>query len=284
MSSIPSTAANVAPVDLKLVIETPENVFLTYRLAGPAVRVGAYLVDLTIRFAALFAASMIVGCSGLGMYLPGTSIGMLLVLAFFLEWGYFAVSEGLFHGKTIGKHVFQLRVIQEGGYPITLWSALLRNLVRAADALGMYGVGFVTMLIAGRFRRLGDLVARTLVIEERRIRVPTEPIILERIEPLPRGELGGYIPSGRTLTLIEQYLGRRNVLAYRRGHDLAHVLARVLATKLRYTGDRKLVDEYPMAFLARVYATFYRVRQGDDIESCEQTRIHRQAGRRLEAV
>ena len=29
--------------------------------------------------------------------------------------------------------------------------------MRGADSLSIYGVGFVTMLVAGRFRRLGDL-------------------------------------------------------------------------------------------------------------------------------
>src|SRR5438876_338642 len=116
--------------------------------------------------------------------------------------------------------------------------ALLRNIVRAGDSLPIYlifpcyGAGFVTMLAAGKFRRLGDLVARTVVIEERRVSVPREPIILEKIEPLPRTELGGFVPAGQTLALIEQFLSRRHVLTYRRGHAMAYVLARTLAGRL----------------------------------------------------
>jgi hypothetical protein len=41
--------------------------------------------------------------------------------------------------------------------------------------------------------------------------------------------LWGFVPSGQTLALIEQYLSRRHVLTYRRGHAMAYVLARVLA-------------------------------------------------------
>ena len=164
--------------------------------------------------------------------------------------------------------MFGLRVIKEEGYPITLWAALLRNFIRAADSLpySFYGVGFVTMLLAGRFRRLGDLVARTVVIEERRVSVPREPIILERIEPLPRTEMGGFVPAGQTLALIEEYLSRRHVLTYKRGHALAHVLARPLAKKLNFSGDPQLVGKYPMAFLARVYATFHGAREEEEIE------------------
>ncbi len=258
-------------VSNELTIETPENVVLTYRLAGPAVRLLAYLLDFVFRAALLFAMylAVIVGAlAGLG----GISVGMFLLMIFFVDWAYYGISEGFFRGKTIGKFVFGLRVIQEEGYPVTLWGALLRNIVRAGDSMPFYfifpfyGAAFVTMLAAGRFRRLGDLVARTVVIEERRVTVPREPVILEKIEPLPRNEMGGYVPAGQTLALIEQFLGRRHVLTYRRGHAMAHVLARALSQKLAYSGDPLLVDRYPMAFLARVYATFYQVREADDLE------------------
>ena len=258
-------------VSTDLVIETPENVVLTYRLAGPAARLLAYMVDFLLRAAILFAMNILAGI-GIVAGLGGISLGMFLLMVFFIDWAYYGISEGFFRGKTIGKYVFGLRVIQEQGYPITLWGALLRNIVRAADSLPFYfifpfyGAGFITMLAAGKFRRLGDLVARTVVIEERRVSVPREPIILEKIEPLPRTELGGYVPSGQTLALIEQFLGRRHVLTYRRGHAMAYILARALAKKLAYAGDPQLVDRYPMAFLARAYATFHQVREDDDLE------------------
>ncbi|HEY2252765.1 MAG TPA: RDD family protein [Planctomycetaceae bacterium] len=258
-------------VSTDLVIETPENVVLTYRLAGPAARLLAYLIDFVVR-AALLIALYILAVMGTAAGLAGISIGMFLLMIFFIDWAYYGISEGFFRGKTIGKFIFGLRVIQEEGYPVTLWGALLRNIVRAGDSLPFYlffpcyGAGFVTMLAAGKFRRLGDLVARTLVIEERRVSVPREPIILEKIEALPRTELGGFVPAGQTLALIEQFLGRRHVLTYRRGHAMAHVLARALAKKLAYSGDPQLVERYPMAFLARVYATFYRVREEADLQ------------------
>jgi hypothetical protein len=105
--------------------------------------------------------------------------------------------------------------------------------------------------------------------------VPREPVILEKIEPLPRTDLGGYVPSGQTLALIEQFLGRRHVLTYRRGHAMAYILARSLAKKLAFSGDPQLVDRYPMAFLARVYATFYQVREDDNLEGDTEERAAR---------
>ncbi len=276
-------------VSTDLVIETPENVVLTYRLAGPAVRLLAYLLDLMFRFAIILGAVYLAGYVG-GLISSGVSTGLLLVVIFLVDWAYFGISEGYFRGKTIGKHLFGLRVVQEEGYPITFWAAQLRNIVRGADSLPVflilpfYGVGFITMLVAGKFRRLGDLVARTVVIEERRVSVPREPVILAKIEPLPRTEMGGFVPSSQTLMLIEEFLSRRHVLTYRRGHAMAYVLARALAKRLAFTGDPHLVDRYPMAFLARVYATFHQVHEDEqDLEVMEAPAARRDKPRRTPA-
>jgi uncharacterized RDD family membrane protein YckC len=249
-------------VDLEYRIETPENVILTYQLAGPASRFSAWLIDLFFRIVIVIVVQVAI-LVPLGWFSVGVSVGSFLILLFLIDWGYYALSEGLFRGQTVGKRIYGLRVIHEEGYPLTIWGAILRNLVRAGDALPAYGipcygVGFLSMMISGRFRRLGDLVARTIVVAERRPSVPRMPLILERIQPLPRAEISGSIPAARTLTLIEKFLSRRHVLTHRRGHAMALVLARVLAKKLRYSGDRQLVEEYPMAFLARLYVTFYR--------------------------
>jgi uncharacterized RDD family membrane protein YckC len=274
-------AANDSPgaasrVSTDLVIETPENVVLTYRLAGPAVRLLAYIVDFLVRAALIFAAFVFMVAGSVGS--AGISTGLFLVAFFLIDWAYFGLCEGYFRGKTLGKHVFGLRVIQEEGYPITFWGALLRNIVRAADSLSFYGAGFITMIVAGKFRRLGDLVARTVVIEERRVTVPREPVILEKIEPLSRTDLGGFVPSGQTLALIEQFLSRRHVLTYRRGHAMAEGLARPLAQRLNFSGDPQLVDRYPMAFLARVFATFHQTQEEDDLDVDPETRANRHFG------
>ncbi|MBS0266687.1 MAG: RDD family protein [Planctomycetes bacterium] len=250
-------------VSTALVIETPENVRLTYRLAGPATRLLAYLIDLILRIGIVVAVYFFASFAGV-VAGQGVSIGMCLVVQFLIDWAYFGVSEAFFRGKTVGKHVFALRVLQEKGYPATMWGALLRNFVRGADNLSFFGVGFVTMFLSGKFRRLGDLVAETVVVEERRVRVPREPIILEKIRPLSRNELGSFVPSGQTLALIEEFLGRRNVLTYRRGHAMAYLLARSLAKRLQYSGDPQQVERYPMAFLAAVYATFHQAHEKTD--------------------
>lgn len=252
---------------LEMQIETPENVVLTYQLAGPAKRYIAYIIDLAIRVAITFGMMIVIPL--LGIILPGTSMGILLVLMFLNTWGYYTISEGFFKGQSIGKHFCGIRVIREGGYPITFWPALLRNLVRSADAILFYGIGFTSMLLTRRFQRLGDLVAGTVVIQERTLSLPRKPVILDKIQPLNKNEIGSFLPRDEILSLIDEFIGRRHVLTYERGHALAAILANNLAERLNYSGDPKKVTQYPMAFLAAVYKTFSFSQEEEEQELVE---------------
>jgi uncharacterized RDD family membrane protein YckC len=256
------------PVGLEIRVETPENVVLTYQLAGPSVRCTAYFIDLLLRIGLMWVLSILLSLTGLSSFLPGMSTGLYLLAWFFNSWGYYVFSEGLFRGQSVGKHMMGLRVIRQGGYPITLWPAVVRNFIRAADSLPflLNGVGFVSMLVTRNMQRLGDLAAGTVVITERRVVLPKEPIILEKIQPLAREELGRFQPDGTTLTAIEQFLSRRHVLSHERGHELASILAVPLAERLDYQGDEQQVRTYPMAFLARVYVTFLQQYEEDEAE------------------
>jgi uncharacterized RDD family membrane protein YckC len=255
-----------APLSLDLRIETPENVVLTYQLAGPAARLGAYLLDLCVRLL-IWGVGMLL-FSAMQWSLPGLGMGSFFLIWFLAEWAYYVLLEWAFSGKSIGKGALGLRVVHERGHPISIWWSMLRNLLRCADGLPflvlgdtyipVYGVGLITMLLSPHMQRLGDLVAGTVVISERHLLLPREPIIIEKIDPLPREDLGRAVPGDRTLSLIEEFLSRRSVLTHERGHALCADLARTLADRLGYRGDAQLVERYPMAFLARLYVTFLR--------------------------
>ena len=250
------------PVDLGLRIETPENVVLTYTLAGPTLRAGAYLIDFAIRLGIVFAAFVIVMCAA--ALAPGAATGFFLLLMFAVTWFYYTLFEAFWNGRTPGKWTAGLRVVQDKGYPITFWASVGRNFLRAADGMGCYAAGFTAMLLNRRFKRLGDLLARTVVVCERNVVLPREPVIIEKIDPLPREEVPGPAPSPRTLALIDAFLGRRHAVSIPRGHEIARPLAVVLARRLRYAGDPAFVEKYPMAFLARVYVTFLRRDEEDE--------------------
>lgn len=261
-------------ISLEEIIETPECVQMSFVLAGPAARCAAYALDTLLRGAILIMGAAIMLC--MGMNFPGLSAGFILVLLFLLEWGYFAFFEWMWSGRTIGKKAMGIRVIESYGYPLSPWSALVRNFVRAIDSIGLYGPSLVSMALSGRMQRLGDLAAGSIVIHETPVRLPTEPIILDTIRPIDRAEINSFVPSERTLTLIDQMLSRRTNsrqrIPHARGHALAHDLAIVLARRLNYTGDWEQVRTYSMAFLARVYVTFLRPLDDEPARSADVRR------------
>ena len=175
-------------------VETPELVVLTYSVAGVGSRVLAALTDLLICFAAsvvLLVAIVVLTPRTrlLGTLLGTTTSGSwalaILVLAqFALLWGYYVLFEGLRDGQTPGKRIHRLRVVRDGGYSVTFGVSAARNLVRILDLQPgfLYLVGLGSMLVTKRSRRLGDLVAGTIVVREEVRAVPATPAARARPE------------------------------------------------------------------------------------------------------
>ena len=100
----------------------------------------------------------------LAMQLSWQEMVMLQGLHLALILVYFTVAEGIF-GRTIGKRLMGLSVRTDFGMPISFRQALVRNLLRIVDEFpGFYLLGLVSILIGPRPQRLGDRVARTLVV------------------------------------------------------------------------------------------------------------------------
>ena len=158
-------------------IDTPEQVELRFSIAGIGSRFVAILLDTVLLYFALmlvFLAVVLFGSAvGAGVESEVDTLGLwfvavLIVLVFAMIWGYFALFEAFWRGQTPGKRVMKLRVIKDSGRQITLFEALARNLLRVVDYLpSLYLVGIITMLCNKRNKRLGDLVAGTIVVHER---------------------------------------------------------------------------------------------------------------------
>jgi len=152
-----------------LVIRTPENVAFEHELAAIGSRAMAWAIDILMIVALILIMSFAMALSGLSTALGGLGAAIQFIVIFAIQWGYGAISEWLFHGKTPGKAMLGLRTVSERGLRITLLQAAIRNLVRTVDFLPiLYAVGGTTALLDPRGRRLGDLAAGTVVIHERR--------------------------------------------------------------------------------------------------------------------
>ena len=140
-------------------VATPEGVELELRLAGPVSRAYAWVIDFILRLVVLFVSWLIL------LPLGGIGAGAMLILAFLLEWLVPAACEVRFEGATPGKKLMDLQVVHDDGTPVTWGPALVRNLLRAVDFLPLfYGIGLISILLNRDFKRLGDLVAGTVVV------------------------------------------------------------------------------------------------------------------------
>ena len=68
-------------------------------------------------------------------------------------------------GVTPGKRMVRLRVLRENGEPMTFWASLLRNALRPVDLLFLGLVGILFVSTSDQWQRLGDRVARTIVVQ-----------------------------------------------------------------------------------------------------------------------
>jgi uncharacterized RDD family membrane protein YckC len=142
------------------VVLTPEHVPIRLFPAGLGARFLALMIDTAINWAVVIGAAMA---------LAALSPGLLMILNFIVQWGYHMYFEVRHQGRSPGKRVCGLRVVDSRGLPITFQQSFVRNVVRAVDFLPLfYGVGGLVSMVDRHRRRLGDIVADTLVIEEHR--------------------------------------------------------------------------------------------------------------------
>jgi len=147
----------------ELTITTPEHVPIRLEAAGAGSRFLALAIDSLITMGA--SATVAAVCR---VFLPRGVVGAIFVtVSFFLTWGWHIWFETRGNGRTPGKRALSLRVIDARGLPVTLYQSLVRNIMRVIDFLPLfYAFGAAVVLATPLRRRLGDIVADTLVIRD----------------------------------------------------------------------------------------------------------------------
>jgi uncharacterized RDD family membrane protein YckC len=197
------------PIDTTRPVYTPEGIALRLPAAGPVPRAIAWLIDTAIRLGILMVTSMLVSVIG------NAGMGVYLLVLFTVLWGYPILCEVLFDGQTPGKRALELRVIADDGAPVGWLASITRNLLRTVDFLPLgYGVGLVASFADPWGRRLGDMVAKTMVIhaprERQSLRPPTEGVHLPA-QPLQPQEQAAVIAFSERAPQLTQE--RREELA-----------------------------------------------------------------------
>lgn len=158
-------------------ILTPEHVPIRLSPAGLGSRFLALITDVTLILGTLTVIRLAISA----VFSPGVAEAFMTTAGFVLFVGYPIFFEVRHQGRTPGKRAFGLRVVDGRGLPIRLEQSFVRNIVRALDfAPVFYGVGGLVSLFDRDRRRLGDILADTLVVHERLPLRPQGEIRLER--------------------------------------------------------------------------------------------------------
>ena len=255
-----------------LSIQTPEQVGFQYTLGGLGTRATAFLLDTAFRV--LLTLSIFSVVTLLTQALPSVSptdfmadlsgnwIMAIGILAYgVVDLGYFLLFEAMWSGQTPGKRLQKLRVIRINGRPIGWLESSIRNILRAVDILaGFYPLGLIVIFLSKHSQRIGDYVAGTVVIVERRRPVPTNRTRLRSSVKLliPDIELHISTLDTQQYQLLQSYLLRRQEMDRDHREQLAGDMARRLIEQWGLHLEETISHE---SFLEEVVGAYERTRR-----------------------
>jgi uncharacterized RDD family membrane protein YckC len=217
-----------------LSIDTPEQISLEFPLAGVGSRFLAIAFDTLLQAVigvvlVIIAVLLGAAASEFGRSSGPWVLAFLLFALFVVYTGYFATFEALWRGQTPGKRLVGLRVIDVSGSRVSVYAAILRNLIRVVDQLpGIYAVGIVSVLVTSRQQRLGDLAAGTVVVHER-----IETLAVSSTPVAAGARIGAHQLTADDLLVMESFLRRRGDLDPLLRLDTARRIAQYMAAKLQ---------------------------------------------------
>ena len=185
MAALFTRMAAAALTDTLQAVELADGVEIHLRVAGPAVRSLAWLIDFIVFIGVMFAGGMLLAfVSGWA----GAQIGqgLHLLLLFLSLWFYNVFFEMSARGASPGQRTMGLKVAGTNGAPVRLPQSIIRNLLRVVDFMPFgYLLGIICCLFTKKFQRLGDLVADTVVIyaDEKKRAVPPPKVNADPVPP-----------------------------------------------------------------------------------------------------
>jgi uncharacterized RDD family membrane protein YckC len=171
----------------------PEGVPIRLDLAPIGSRFGAQLADMALTQVVPVALVLVLA---FGFGAGGEALGAIWALTSFMSrTPYYILAEIVWNGRTIGKRMSGIRVISADGRSLTPRAAVLRNLMKEGEVFGpvtwliaspgmgglasfmalvWVGVVLAVPLFDRRNRRLGDMIAGTLVIMQPKAALPPD--------------------------------------------------------------------------------------------------------------
>jgi len=241
-------------------IGTPESVDLSLEPAGLGSRFLAFIIDAAIQWGVMSVLLFFVAPAAIFLELEtggsgfaaGTLLAILLLGVGFLFFLYKLLLEAFWNGQTVGKRVAGIRVVRADGLPVGFLQVVVRNFMRIIDSLpSAYLVGGVVVLASRRGQRLGDMLAGTVVVRQRRAAAPVLPVQLfhqpnydlnslrEKVLRLEEGDL----------VAARGFWERRTQLEPEARYRVAASVASALATRMAW---QEAMPPHPEMFIEAV--------------------------------
>ncbi|HWN33069.1 MAG TPA: RDD family protein [Pseudonocardia sp.] len=232
---------------------TGDAVVLELRLAKLPSRALAFCLDLAVMVTALTLLLLV-----LYAVTPAAdgaqTVAVVIAVMIIVFVGYPVTVESLTRGRSLGKLALGLRVVREDGGPIRFRHALVRALTGLVVDFGLLSgftgaIGVISSLASPRGRRVGDVLAGTMVVRERVATPAAAPF------EMPPGLAGwaeslefSRLPDGLALR-ARQFLGRVHELDPAHRASLGAALAEQVAARV---GPAAPAGTAPEAYLAAV--------------------------------
>lgn len=279
----------------RVCLQTPESIELDFALAGIGSRILAWLLDQLILYVAIFLVSFL----GIYLYLfglfpfltetftiPGDTLNLwalsLYILGmFFVYNGYYIYFETLWQGQTPGKRFAEIRVVQDNGRPIGLREATLRSLLQTVD-FTFFGIGAFLVALTKSEKRLGDMAAGTLVIQdEQAIRqTPKQQVVSSEAKVLAEwlsDRPGVDNVTGEQYLMVRNFLSGRQRLSpsgrYRSAQELRRQLESIMFGDSPDAATLAQLDAVaPEVLIEAIYLAYRQLHQTSAGTSAQDTR------------
>lgn len=181
---------------------TGDAVLLDLRTASFATRMLSAVIDGVIQLVLLVGGSIAMAWTAEWADLDdGLVVAGVLVASVTAYVGYPVLCELLLRGRSVGRLVMGTRVVRDDGGPVHVRQSLLRAVMAMLEIWSTSGaIALTCSVIDRKSRRVGDLLAGTMVIQERmRDLTPQRAAVPEALQDWVRGADVGRLP----LTLMQ---------------------------------------------------------------------------------
>ncbi len=165
----------------------PEGVPISFSIASIGARFGAQVLDIALTYG--FIILLVYAMVTTGALPIEAMFALIMLCVFLIRVPYYILAELVWNGRTVGKRIVGIRVINAEGRRLTPHQIVARNLMKEVELFtpvtmvftvdAMSGLGVLLTLVwvlavlivplANRRRqRLGDMVAGTIVVDNPR--------------------------------------------------------------------------------------------------------------------